>query len=309
MEFNRAAFDKRFDRAVLWGHKLHSHTHSYIHNAFFRAFTYLGVNALWLDDRDDISKLDLSRSLFITEGQVDDNIPIRDDSHYVTHNCRSDKYKPLYGNNKCISIQVYTDDALKRNLDKRDTCTFFDVPGKCAYITWATDLLPDEIEANKPQIAFNQNSKNVFWIGTIGGQRFGNIDQITPFMQAAAQNHINFVKRGGVSVEENIKLVKDSYMAPTIVGAWQLEVGYVPCRIFKNISYGQFGLTNSPRVAELFEGKIVCNTDTNRLFYDSRDYLSGLPLSELHALMDVVKEKHTYVNRINTLLEFIEMTS
>ncbi len=26
------------DKVVIWGHKLHSHTHSYIHNAFLVAF-------------------------------------------------------------------------------------------------------------------------------------------------------------------------------------------------------------------------------------------------------------------------------
>ena len=27
-----------FERVVIWGHKLHTHKHSYIHNAFYRAF-------------------------------------------------------------------------------------------------------------------------------------------------------------------------------------------------------------------------------------------------------------------------------
>ena len=43
-----------FNKIIIWGHKLHSHTHSYIHQAFNIAFTHLKYNVLWLDDNDDI---------------------------------------------------------------------------------------------------------------------------------------------------------------------------------------------------------------------------------------------------------------
>jgi hypothetical protein len=33
---------KEIKQIVIWGHKLHTHTHSYIHNAFFRAFQKMG---------------------------------------------------------------------------------------------------------------------------------------------------------------------------------------------------------------------------------------------------------------------------
>jgi Lrp/AsnC family transcriptional regulator for asnA, asnC and gidA len=31
-------------KVVIWGHKLHSHTHSYIHNGFYIAFKHLGYD-------------------------------------------------------------------------------------------------------------------------------------------------------------------------------------------------------------------------------------------------------------------------
>ena len=40
---------------VLWGHKLHTHTHSYIHYAFYKTFNHMGYKCLWLDDNDDVS--------------------------------------------------------------------------------------------------------------------------------------------------------------------------------------------------------------------------------------------------------------
>ena len=70
---------------IIWGHKLHSHTHSYIHNAFFIAFKKLGYDTHWFDDNDDVSNFDFSNSLFITEHQVDNKIPKRDDCLYFIH--------------------------------------------------------------------------------------------------------------------------------------------------------------------------------------------------------------------------------
>lgn len=298
-----------FDKVVIWGHKLHSHTHSYIHNAFFRAFVSLGYDTYWFDDKDSVENFDFSNALFITEGQADGGIPLRDDSKYILHNCTSDKYSALPKRNR-ICLQVYTDDVLNRSGHvKVAPCIYYDLEGRCVYMPWATDLLPGEIENMKLKARSVKKSNKVFWVGTVGGGFFGNEDQIKPFIKACVQNNVKFVKRTHVSVEENVLLIMSSYMAPTIVGAWQQEKGYIPCRIFKNISYGQMGVTNSPRVNELFEGRIVFNTDTYQLFFDAQKKIKETSVRELEDLMDFVKEKHTYINRIETLLDFFDLVS
>jgi hypothetical protein len=294
------------NKLIIWGHFLHSHTHSYVHQAFYKASVHLGMNTHWFDDTSDVTNFDFSNSIFITEGQVDKKIPIRDDCFYVLHNCYDEKYKELFKNNKCMNLQVYTDTILKYNYPKLDECIYADYEGKCLYFPWATDLLPDEIEKNKPTKPFNYDSKEVNWVGTIGAGEFGNINEITPFKDACQVNGINFNQTMLVSFEKNVSMIKDSYLAPTITGTWQTRVGYIPCRIFKNISYGQMGLTNSVRVASLFNNKIIQNSNTKDLFYDSKNYINSMPLKELHDLMDVVKEKHTYVNRLNSIIDFMD---
>jgi hypothetical protein len=301
-------------KIVIWGHKLHSHTHSYIHNAFYLAFMHLKYKTYWFDNNDDVSSFDFSKSIFITEGQVDGNIPVRDDCLYVLHNCYDPKYQQLFQKNRCMMLQTYTDNALKDNVVKVEECIYHNVAGRCLYMPWATDLLPYQIERNKNHALkrlppFNKNCKVINWVGTIGAGKFGNINQIDPFKKAAAQNGIIFTQAGGRGLAETVQLIRNSYMAPTIVGEWQHEVGYVPCRIFKNISYGQFGITNSPRVHQLFDQRLVYNDDTRQLFYDGQTRLESLKLDELHALMDFVKDKHTYINRINTIFDFMEKVS
>ena len=72
-------------QVVIWGHKLHTHTHSYIHNAFYKTYIHLGYKTIWLNNNDNITHIDFSNTLFLTEGQVDNRIPIRKDSYYILH--------------------------------------------------------------------------------------------------------------------------------------------------------------------------------------------------------------------------------
>lgn len=292
-------------KVVIWGHKLHSHTHSYIHWAFHRAFTHLGYDTYWLDNQDNLQGIDFSNSLFITESQVDQNIPIRDDCWYILHNCDGRKYKHLFEQNKVILLQVYTHDCLPRNVRKIDECIYVDRQDKIVYMPWATDLLPHEIEANK---AFTGTRKqNTFtFIGTVGGGYYGNCDQVNAFSKAATEQSIKFDSISKCSMEENIARVQRAYMAPALQGSWQVTQGYIPCRIFKNISYGAFGITNSETVYKLFNEKIVYNPDCYQLFYDAKQRIDTLDVNELYELMDFVKEKHTYINRIELLLSFLE---
>ncbi len=296
-----------FDKVIIWGHKLHSHTHSYIHNGFYTAFKYLGYQTYWFDDKDDVTRFDFANSLFITEGQADHNIPLRHDCKYILHNCVDPKYRSLKQENY-ILLQVYTDSIFQvRSLVKLASCIYYDLVGRCLYMPWATDLLPWEIEEIQRHLATTPIQKRVAWVGTVGAGKFGNIEQLQPFIQACEENMIDFFSKRGVSAEDHCEIIRTSYIAPAIVGEWQQNCGYIPCRIFKNISYGKMGVTNSPRVYELFEGKIVYNPDSYQLFYDAKKKVDAMSSEELLNLMDFVKTKHTYLNRIVTLLDFLDL--
>jgi hypothetical protein len=81
-----------FQQVIIWGFKLYSHTHSYIHGAFFKAFQHLGYKTLWLDHHDDLSSYTFENTLFLTAGCAEEGIPVRNDAYYVLHNCNTDKY-------------------------------------------------------------------------------------------------------------------------------------------------------------------------------------------------------------------------
>lgn len=298
-----------FDKVVIWGHKKNSHTHFYIHNAFNKAFKHLGYDVYWFDDEDVIEDFDFENSLFLVEGQVDRKIPLRNDCKYILHNCNNSKYQHLDQKN-WMRLQVYTDDVLDWPSAKQvEPFVYFDIEAKTLFMPWATDLLPHEIDAQKDKIRNRTIQNKIYWIGTIGEGEFGNIHEITPFVKAAEESGIEFIKLhpGQATVEENAELISISYLAPAILGDWQVKKGYIPCRIFKNISYGAMGVTNSVRVFELFQRRIVYNPDTYQLFFDAKERLKKYTLTKTYRMMDFVKKNHTYLNRIARILEFLEL--
>lgn len=295
-----------FKTVVIWGHKLKNwHTHSWIHYAFHKAFSHLGYNTLWLDNDDNIEHIDFSDSLFITEGQVDQKIPKRSDCRYILHNCTRQPYQELFETNNCIVLQVFTFDVLERDVIEVAPFVFTDLKQRVLYMPWATDLLPHEIDEQKQHATVKRDSDTIYWVGTLCHGMFGNWQEVTPFTTAAQQAGIKFQHHKDQSARGGLNKIQESYMAPAIVGTWQKEKGYIPCRIFKNISYGHMGITNSKTVYELFNKKVVYNADTYQLFFDAQKKLSTMHLKELHDLMDFVRDHHTYITRIEQLLHFM----
>jgi hypothetical protein len=307
----------KIEKVVIWGHKLHSHTHSYVHYGFYRAFEAMGYPTLWLDNSDNIEGLDFHNTLFISEHQVDQKIPIELDSYYVIHHPSSERYDAVKKKGHLIDLRAYSKKSLSTLEPKKiEPYIFYDVPNRAIVMPWATDLLPEEIEANKARSPLlkkraRNEKKVIYWVGTIGKGVIGNYEQITPFKQACKKHKVSFKHsdpwKTPVSPEENVELILKSYLAPIICGQQQLDNDYIPCRAFKNISYGHIGVTNSRIVYELFGKRIVYNADTAQLFVDAEKRLKKIKPDELFELMDFVSKHHTYLNRAQHLLDFIAL--
>ena len=301
-------------QVVIWGHKLHTHTHSYIHYGFYKAFNKLGYNTLWLDDSSDISSLCFDDSLFITEGQVDNKIPILTNCYYILHNCDLTKYK--INDINVLILQVYTKDCLKINVKKIDKYIYYEEKTlenvyPILYMPWATDLLPDEIDENIKNIDKNvlQNKTNkVNFVGMLTHEWIS-----VKFF--CAFNGLNFTSTGGyndnIDSKINQKLIQESYISPSIQTKCQIDKGYIPCRIFKNISYGKMGITNNKTVAELFNGNVIYNNDILKVLEMGMDFEkyenNKVKKARIINLMDYVKQKHTYLNRIKVILNCLNL--
>jgi hypothetical protein len=299
---------------VVWGFKNNYNTFGHVHEAFFRAlkFRFPDRQVLWIDSESDTSKVDFSNTIFLTVDVASPlGLPKRADCLYAVHNIDK-KYKDYLVGLDVLNYGVYssmTDLGSHVKLFE-DDAFYSSQPWESfasVMFRWGTDLLPHEIEANKPNRVFRSDSRVITYVGSVGGYYDTGIN---PFKRACGESGIYFQTVGGygnshkpgISVEENIRLIQESYIAPAICPPYQVQMGYAPCRIFKNISYGQYGVTNSAHVNELFGNRLICNSDTYKLFYDAKDQLPQIGLKQLHALMDEVAEKHTYLNKIDALL-------
>ena len=293
---------------VIWGHKLHSHTHSYIHNGFYIAFQHLGYKTLWLDNNDDVSQINFSNSLFITEGQVDQKIPILEDCYYVLHNCAMEKYSNLQ-EKKYIILQVYTNDVVnKHNAFEINKTTYTYYKEKTLYMPWATDLLPEEIDKNIEKVR-NEELKIENIISFVGSMTMPWV-HVRNFCN---HNNIKFVNYGGnsnnLSIEDNIRLTQMSILAPAFQDNWQSTNGYIPCRIFKNISYGKMGITNNPTVYELYNREIIFDNNMNNALvkgFEFEKIEKKEKIQKIIDLMEITKKNHTYLNRIEEIFKFLQ---
>ena len=312
LSFGRAN-SAQIDQVVIWGHKLHSHTHSYIHYGFYKAFKHLGYKTLWLDNKDDVSAVDFRNTLFVTEHQVDQKMPLRDDCYYFVHCSSHRKYEHLKQIKHFIDLDVYKNShQISSTLHEIEPYIFYDFEKMYLLIMWATDLLPEEIERNKPRSFSHMASREkvIYWVGTIGEGKDGNYSELAPFIQACKDHGVQFIQsdpwRLAVDADKHIQMIQRSYLAPAICGAIQVEKDYIPCRIFKNISYGHLGLTNSKAVNDLFGGRLSYDSDPYQLFLKGEAKLIEGNIKEQHELMDFVKNHHTYLNRVQHMLTFIE---
>ena len=335
---------KQFRQVIVWGFPLHSHTHSYIHGAWVKTFNHLGILTHWFHDGEypSPSSFDYSRSLFITEGWADEHIPVNATSTYFVHIAKNPA-KYLDAGARLIEIRYNVLEIQDFNYDYKLPTTAFAlsqdtlyevVPddrvvagrrGRAAraqtyeavYMYWATDLLPHEIHFED---AAAERLPVIFYIGSM--------DEKHPFQDfKRACERVGDVAvvqidpwRTPVSYEENIALMKASFCAPDfrshgsaekareygkMNGTNHLDIGYIPCRVFKAISYGQTGITNSPRVKALLGDYVEYVAEPAAVLEVARRRAGDVGWRQ--AAMRHVAERHTFLQRARDLARALIM--
>lgn len=316
-------------RWVIWGYKNTYHTHNHIHEALFRALKFMGRDVVWVDEGDAPHPIDYHGCIFLTEHQKIANLPRHDDSFYFVHNLYDDEYEffngldainwgGFVGNSQLPEFRC-TEEITPAGFtcDITDTCDYADNWRGLPLFRnlWATDLLPWEVKQNMGSLlrCWNPDSKVINWVGTTNNDH--NLE-LPKFIQACKENGIEFRGIGGFTpgqyknhptIQQNAELIRCSYMAPAIGNTRQAAVGYIPCRVFKNISYGMYPPTNLEFANEVLSHRLIVNPDPYQLFLDAREDLPQTLSEVLRTLMKEVAEKHTYVNRINEISEAIRI--
>lgn len=309
----------KLNKVVIWGHKLHSHTHSYIHNAFFIAFKHLQYDTYWFDDNDNVEHIDFDNTLFISEHQVDKKIPQNKSSLYFIHFLEREHYKEL-NNEQLIDIKCAFRD-MKREKELNKELLFepvnenkFEFISKhngiyTYYMLWGTDLLPHEIDENMKQLENirKKRTNTIYFVGMIT-KPWAILHHLCrqmriPFAQYGASFNIN--SSNNMSITENMNLTQQSLIAPAFQDELQVKDNYIPCRIFKNISYGRMGITNNKIVNDLFNGRLIYDENIANAAQKALDFENNYDEIKVKELMEYVRNNHTYTSRISTIISFI----
>lgn len=297
----------RFSKVIIWGHKLDTHTHSYIHYGFYRAFRYLGYETYWLDDKDDISNMAFDDCLFLSERQVESGLPYSKSSKYIFHSIAQSNKPYIYEPD--LIIDILQTKCILSSYQKINDFTYSD--NKVLIQPWATDLLPYEFDY---EAAILPREPKAYFVGSVVCAGWNdNNSEIREFENECSLRGIEFdfrglYTKGPISADQCILLMRKGIAAPTIQSKSQIDAGYIPCRIFKNISYGHYAMTNSEAIYSLFKvymPNMIYDTPKNmldRLFeLKNKDTENKILIEQ----MKYIQNNHTYINRINSIFDHI----
>lgn len=228
---------------VVWGGQEDLSSHRWIHRAYHETARKIGIRTKWLPNAPESNYLIEAGDTVLSADIFGDHLRPHKHVNYVLHNFSADH--PVMQQTDpehILRLQVWTHDAFG---EEWDDCRQYSVEGRILFQPWGTDLLAEEFM----DPVFNPLSRTAVFVGAVWTQEhqgadLGNTQSIETLRNVLREYGLTFQHRTQVSVAENIDAVREARLAPAIAGGWQVEHGYLPCRLFKNVSYGTLGFTN-----------------------------------------------------------------
>ncbi len=152
------------NKVIIWAHKLHTSTHSYVQNGYYRAFKKLGWETHWVDTTD-VDSVDVSNSVIFVEDSVKAGMPIRKDCKYITHHLPTQELVDQgipYENIIKLGNYLPQEEIHEKVAD----LTYWDESTRSIYQCWGTDLLPDEIDTDD-YVEFVPTRKKVNYVAML----------------------------------------------------------------------------------------------------------------------------------------------
>lgn len=272
---------------VVWGgNEGGQESHRWIHRAFYENARKLGINAVWAPNQLSSNELIRDNTTVLAIDIWSEHLRPRKRVNYVLHNFSADH--PVMQQTepeRVLRLQVWTHDAFG---EKWGDCRQYSVEGRVLFQPWGTDLLAEEFM----DPVFNPFSREAVFVGAVwsqihNGVDLGNTQNIETLRNVLRDNGLVFRHLTQVSINENVNAVREARIAPAVAGGWQAEHGYLPCRVFKNISYGALGFTNVPDAAFLtthpYSGNTIEDLVESVLRLRKKDYEEAVRAQQLVA--------------------------
>lgn len=234
-----------FKRLVVWGGTSSLHSHRHIHRSFYENALKMGLSAYYLEDEPASQQVVIPGTTVIAANVWSKHIPYVEGVDYVLHNFDgSDPLCQQIAPERLLRLQVFTFDATG---EAWDLCRVYNREARTLFQPWGTDLLPEEFK----NPVYNPGSRNATFVGAVWedmyqGSDLGNLDAIVELQVAAMEHGLNFQHLTQITTTDMIQSLREARLTPAIAGGWQVNHGYIPCRVLKNPTYGCLSFTNIP---------------------------------------------------------------
>lgn len=324
MKFTNIEKNKKYP-IIIWGHPKGTHTHSWIHYRFFRAFRYLWFDVQWLENKKKNLPNKNKDYIIITEtGQ--DRILLENFSNkwrVFDHNISHKRYSELKNKNIIpfwvirYNLAKFTDKKIWQYITEWDTPImdteeyYFQLKNP-RILRWS-ELLPHEI--SHTPYHYNNNKDVIF----IGSRRHNNFIQLEQLRFRCIKNKKRFKQYGKhillrqpffnssfVSPEDMEEISRSAYIAPALQGV-QVDDGYIPCRLFINMSLSILAVSNNPYVYNLFDNdEVIVDRNIGKMMEKAERIIRDKKVDQYtKKALKKVKEEHTYINRIEELFSYL----
>jgi len=295
-------------KVLIWGLKKTRHSHRFIHQSFYENFKKIGFETNWVGDESRHKTI--RANLVFASGIAIKHLKIHKNTMYIFHNVNLAEPQIDYiirNKIKFINVQVFTNDAKGIVLDNPNAT--YDEHSKTLYQPCVTPLNWDEWWPYQPKNLTN----NEYWVGSIWDNNLnqGNKAIMEQYKSTLSSGGTRLIRRGGsrfrlngISDDKSAQLIRKSKYAATIVGSWQQLTHYIPCRLFKNLSYGMPILSNMEK-PNFLSSNCGFNQNLNTLL----DFAENEPeQSRKERFLSSRNEMHkfTYVQNIERILKVLK---
>jgi hypothetical protein len=266
------------------------------------------TDVYWLENSKRMNLSPIKRRLIFASGMASSNLPILPNTDYVLHNVHlthNQKCASEILNSKILRLQVHTNDSAGEK--HRDSPYIsFDLENRTLFQPWGTPTPRHEWRS-----LTNKNLTNIeYWIGAVWNnkQNQGNSETIETYKKILGKYSIEFRRTGGsgfrkdgISEAKAADIVRESRLGAAIVGEWQRQSKYVPCRIFKNIAAGVPPISNGD-YTDLFGSAQLFSPDIELLVQEAMSESTSSKQTRLEEAQQAARV-HTYEANIIRIVE------
>ena len=287
---------------IVWGLRTEFHTHRYIHLGLFKELRRLGTKVYWFDDRPRQDASLPENAILISVGIASKYVPIRSDYSYVLHNVPESLFESCRKTSpSTIRLQVWSTKISTNSEALRTPCTAWDGNLSTLYQPWGTPFPPPTWNSLVPK----PRGGREFWVGSVWNNTLsqGNEETIAAWTNSLMRSGVKFTKVPKYFPDKPswyAKVVRRSAFGATIVGHWQQQQDYVPCRVFKNLSSGIPPAGNAPILATIFGDSAIVSTELEDLI---QSLLAESPEERQYRLIEAQKKliEYTYESGISRI--------